>query len=173
MKKKLYFWYLLWLLPLYLSGMAVHMAAIYTGLGNTYENGQSYLADVIHFEIKQIAAQTNGSITVRFTPDNSAEIIRKLSQPIQNAAQLQASEIMPVRYLEGSYQPIVLVPIYDFHRRMVLVNLGVLILSVLITIFIALTAHRHVRRQRREEEAIHLPVEIINQPAHQYSDPQR
>ena len=142
-----YLWYLLWLLPLYLLGMAIHMGAIHHGLGKTYEQGESYLADVVHFEIKQIAAQTNGSITVRFTKSDGSQITRKLSQPIQNAAQLQASEIMPVRYLENSYQPIVLVPIYEFHRKMVLVNLAVLLVSLLITFFIALTAHRFASRK--------------------------
>jgi hypothetical protein len=142
-----YLWYLLWLLPLYLLGMAFHMGAIYHGLGSTYEQGESYLADVVHFEIKQIAAQTNGSITVRFTKSDGSQLTRKLSQPIQNAAQLQASEIMPVRYLENSYQPIVLVPIYEFHRKMVLVNLAVLFVSLLITFFIALTAHRFASRK--------------------------
>lgn len=139
-------WYLLWLIPMYLTGMALHMFAIHHGLEKTYEQGESYLADVIHFEIKQIAAQTNGSITVRFRTGNGYEITRKLSQPIQNAAQLQASEIMPVRFLENSYQPIVLVPIYEFHKKMVLVNIGILGLSIILTFFIALTAHRFARR---------------------------
>ncbi len=148
MNKLFYLWYLVWLLPLYLIGMSVHMGAVYHGLGKTYDQGESYIADVIHFEIKQIAAQTNGSITVRFTRDDNSIITRKLSQPIQNAAQLQASELMPVRYLENSYQPIVLVPIYEFHRKMVLVNLAVLAASIIITFFIALTAHRFARRQQ-------------------------
>jgi len=152
MKKMIYLWYLVWLLPLYLLGMAVHMGAIYGGLEKTYEHGESYLADVVHFEIKQIAAQTNGSITVRFTTQNGEEITRRLSQPIQNAAQLQASEMMPVRYLNDSYQPIVLVPIYEFHKKMVLVNLAVLIVSIIITFFIALTAHRFVRRKRTQNQ---------------------
>ncbi len=147
MNKPTYLWYLLWLLPLYLLGMAIHMGAIYHGLGKTYEQGDSYLADVIHFEIKQIAAQTNGSITVRFTTDEGREITRRLSQPIQNAAQLQASELMPVRYLDDSYQPIVLVPIYEFHRKMVTMNMAVLGVSLLITFFIALTAHRFASRK--------------------------
>lgn len=153
MNKLLYLWYLIWLLPLYLTGMAIHMGLVYHGLGTTYEQGESYLADVIHFEIKQIAAQTNGSITVQFNTQDGREITRKLSQPIQNAAQLQASEIMPVRYLSDSYQPIVLVPIYEFHRKMVLVNLAVLAVAILITLFIAATAHRFATRKlyRRHE----------------------
>ncbi|MBP3193637.1 hypothetical protein [Natronogracilivirga saccharolytica] len=147
MHKLTYLWYLLWLLPLYLFGMAVHMGAVYYGLDKTWEEGESYLADIVHFEIKQIAAQTNGSITVRFETDDGEEITRKLSQPIQNAAQLQASEMMPIRFMENSYQPVVLVPIYDFHKQMVLVNLAVLLVAIIITFFIALTAHRFASRK--------------------------
>lgn len=146
MHKRVKLWYLLWLLPAYLLGMNLHMLAIYNGLGNTYDHGRSYLADVVHFEIKQIAAQTNGSITVRFTPDGEQEVTRRLSQPIQNAAQLQASEIMPIRYMAESYQPIVLVPIYEFHKRMVLVNMAMLTVAFLLALAAALTAHRYVRR---------------------------
>lgn len=161
MYKMTYLWYLLWLLPLYLSGMALHMGAVYHGLEKTYEEGESYLADVIQFEIKQIAAQTNGSITVQFTTDNDEEIIQKLSQPIQNAAQLQASEIIPVRYHQDSYQPIVLIPIYEFHKKMVLVNIAVLIVSILLTFFVALTAHRFAGRRITRREKPVQKIEII------------
>ncbi len=161
MNKLFYLWYLLWLLPLYLIGMAFHMGAVYHGLGKTYDQGESYIADVIHFEIKQIAAQTNGSITVQFTRDDGSAVIRKLSQPIQNAAQLQASELMPVRYLENSYQPIVLVPIYEFHRKMVLVNLAVLAVSIIITFFIALTAHRFARRKQKSSNKPEQKIVIV------------
>ncbi|MDG5767316.1 hypothetical protein QA596_07565 [Balneolales bacterium ANBcel1] len=162
MYKMTYLWFLVWLLPLYLAGMAVHMGAIYYGLNTTYENGESHLADVIHFEIKQIAAQTNGSITVRFTTGDGEEITRKLSQPIQNAAQLQASELMPIRYHKSSYQPIVLVPIYEFHKKMVLVNLAVLLLSVIITLFVAWTAHRFARRKLAGGNWQEQRIEIID-----------
>ncbi len=162
MNRLTYLWYLLWLLPLYLLGMAIHMGAIYQGLGKTYEQGDSYIADVVHFEIKQIAAQTNGSITVRFTTEEGHEITRKLSQPIQNAAQLQASELMPVRYMEASYQPIVLVPIYEFHRKMVLMNLAVLAASLLITFFIALTAHRFASRKLAARDEPQQLIEIVD-----------
>lgn len=162
MHKSTYLWYLIWLLPLYLLGMAVHMIAIYHGLGKTYEEGDEYLANVVHFEIKQIAAQTNGSITVNFTPENSEEITRKLSQPIQNAAQLQASERVPIRYLVNSYQPIVLVPIYEFHRKMVLMNLAVLIVSISITLVIAIMAHRFAERKRATRGAPEQTFEIVD-----------
>ncbi len=162
MNKLVYLWYLIWLLPLYLIGMAFHMGAIYYGLGKTYEQGESYLADVVHFEIKQIAAQTNGSITVRFITVEGSEITRKLSQPIQNAAQLQASELMPVRYLDDSYQPIVLVPIYEFHRKMVMVNLAVLMVSIIITFFIALTAHTFAGRVRARRDEPEQQIEIVD-----------
>ncbi|MDI6401491.1 hypothetical protein QLX67_05745 [Balneolaceae bacterium ANBcel3] len=142
-------WYLLWLLPLYLAGMMIHLGAVYHGLGSTYQHGESYIADVLDFEIKQIAAQTNGHITVRFDITDGTEVVRKLSQPIQNAAQLQASEWIPVRYKPSSYQPVVLVPIYEFHRKMVLVNLGVLSISFVVSLFLAILAHRYALRKTR------------------------
>lgn len=151
MPKLTYLWYLLWLLPVYLLGMSIHLGAVYKGLEKTYEQGESYLADVVHFEIKQIAAQTNGSITLRFTPDDGNEIVQRLSQPIQNAAQLQASEIMPIRFHKDSYQPIVMVPIYEFHKKMVVMNLAILAISIILTLFVAIVAHRFVGRKRSDQ----------------------
>lgn len=153
MVKAYYFIYLFWLLPSYLLLMGFHQVNTYYGLTDTYENGKSYVAEVIDFDITQIAAQTNGYIDLRFEPDGGEVIERRLSQPIQNAAQLQASEFIAVRYKPDSSQEIVLMPIYDFHRTMVLANLGVLGIAFLVTLTIAIFAHRFASRKIRMQGA--------------------
>lgn len=147
MKKIHYFWFAIWLIPAYLGFMIIHQFNVFNGLTQTYENGESYIADVIEFDIKQIAAQTNGYIVLQFTPEGADEITQKLSQPIQNAAQLMASELLPVRYLPGSYQEIVIVPIYEFHRKMVKANMAMLGVGFLITIFVSFITSRFARRK--------------------------
>lgn len=54
------FLYLFWLLPLYIGALFFQQVSVYYGITDTYENGNSYTAEVVDFEFKQIAAQTNG-----------------------------------------------------------------------------------------------------------------
>lgn len=144
------FLYLFWLLPLYIGGLFFQQATVYYGITDTYENGKSYTAEVVDFEFKQIAAQTNGFIVVRFETDRGNEIERKLSLPVEMAGKLQETRIIPVRYQQGSTQEIVLVPSYNIQKGLVLTNMGMSFIGFLITFFIALYAHRYAGRKSRE-----------------------
>jgi hypothetical protein len=104
---------------------------------DTYENGESIIAEVIDFKIKQIAAQTNGYVVLRFSSSDGVLTEQKLSLPVQLAAPIQNSALINIKYMKGNFQNIVMTPTFRFHRNMVIVNIGVLIVSTLITILIA------------------------------------
>lgn len=144
------FLYLFWLLPLYIGGLFFQQMTVYYGITDTYENGNSYTAEVVDFEFKQIAAQTNGFIVVRFETEEENEVERKLSLPVEMAGKLQETRIIPVRYQPGSTQEIVLVPSYSIQKGLVLTNMGMSFIGFIITFFIALYAHRYAGRKKRE-----------------------
>lgn len=145
--------HLFWLIPAGLFYLGIQQTSVVFGLQQTYEEGEMYLAEIIDFEIKQIAAQTNGHLTVEFETSDGEMIRRQLSQPIQNAAQLQNTTHVPVQYLENSFQPIVLVPIYEFHRNMVLANIGIAFIALLITGWIAIRASKYARNKSADDSA--------------------
>ena len=152
MKNLHYLWHFFWLLPAYIGFLAIHQGTVYFGIEKTYNEGKTYLADVIDFDIKQIAAQTNGYITVEFETESGKFIQRQLSQPIQNAAQLQDAQTLPIYYLEDSSQQIVIIPIYEFHRNMVMANFVMLLFALAITVWLGFLASRFAFRKTAEQE---------------------
>ena len=127
----------IWLLPLYLTYQLTYQSRVLFSMQDTYENGESIIAEVIDFKIKQIAAQTNGYVVLRFSSSDGVLTEQKLSLPVQLAAPIQNSALINIKYMNGNFQNIVMTPTFRFHRNMVIVNIGVLIVSTLITIFIA------------------------------------
>lgn len=144
--------YLTWLIPGFLLFLMVHQILVYGGIINTYENGSSYTAEVLEFEVKQIAAQTNGYIVLTFTTDRGNKITQKLSLPIEMAGKLQELQIIPIRYQQDAFQNIVLIPAYDTQKGLVLTNIAMAGLGLLITLFVAWAAHRYARRKLSEGE---------------------
>lgn len=156
------FLYFVWLLPLYLGGLLIQQINVYYGIEDTFENGNSYTAEVVDFDFRQIAAQTNGYIVVNFEDDGGNEIERKLSLPIEMAGKLQETRIIPVRYQPGASQEIVLVPAFDIQKGLVLTNMGMAFVGFLLTFFLALYAHRYAGRKLREGETEYI-IERIDQ----------
>lgn len=143
------FLYLVWLLPATFLFLGLHQAMVWYGIVDTYENGDSYTAEVIDFELKQIAAQTNGFIELRFETQQGQEIQRKLSLPVEMAGQLQQIRVVPVRYQPDTFQEIVLMPTYGTQKGLVLTNLAMAVVALMITIGIAVIAHRYANRKLR------------------------
>lgn len=146
------FLYLFWLLPAVFVFLVGHQAAVYIGITDTYENGTSYTAEVVEFEIKQIASQTNGYIVLRFETKDGEEIQRKLSLPIEMAGDLQKIRIVPIRYQPGAFQEIVLMPAYDTQKTLVWSNMLMAGAGLIITLIIAIVAHRFANQKLSEEE---------------------
>ncbi len=139
--------YLSWLLPAFLLFLAIHQALVYQGVRDTYRNGTSYTADIDEFELKQIAAQTNGYVILSFTTREGEFITRKLSLPVEMAGELQNINIVPIRYQPGAFQSIVMTPTYKTHKGLALTNIAMAAVGFILTFFIALAAHRYMKRK--------------------------
>ncbi|MEX0594005.1 MAG: hypothetical protein WD115_04460 [Balneolaceae bacterium] len=139
---------LVWLLPIYFVAMHGYQWLTYNGIHTTWEQGESYMARVLDFDVKQIAAQTSGYIVLQFdTPDGVVE--EQLSLSVQMAQVLTESELIPVRYLPDSFRPIVLTATYDLQRNVIRVNLAITAIGLLVTIWISWLVMRWIRRQKR------------------------
>ena len=145
---KFYFLYATWLLPLFFLAHGLYQGAVYRGLDDTYEAGTSYVADVLDFDVKQIAAQTNGYVVLRFE-STEGTIEEKLSLPVQMAQVIMDSEKIPVRFKADSFRPIVMIPVLDLQKKVVRVNLAVVSIGFVVTILIAWKASSYATRRRK------------------------
>lgn len=155
------FLYLIWLLPAAFFFLCLHQATVWYGITDTYENGSSYTAEVVDFELKQIAAQTNGYIVLRFEEDGR-EIEQQLSLPVEMAGELQQIRVVPIRYKAGNSQEIVLMPTYQTQKNLVWTNIAMAGMALLITIIIAVFVHRFANKRLREGSE-KLEIERIDQ----------
>lgn len=149
---KYYFIYLIWLLPAYFIFQLGYQAATYQGVNNTFENGESYIATVTDFDVKQIAAQTNGYVVLKFYTSSQDEIERKLTLPVQMAQVIMNSEVIPIRYLESSFNPIVMMATYELQKSVIKVNVGVTSFGLIVVLIIAFYASRYAGRKIRYGE---------------------
>lgn len=158
---KYYFIYLIWLLPLYFLVQAGYQYAAYHGIQTTFNEGDSYIANVTDFDVKQIAAQTNGYVVLNFSTNDGVQIEEQLSLPVQMAQVIMDSELIPVRYHESSFNPIVMMPVYELQLSVIKVNLGVTGIGFVVTILIAFFATRFARKRIRDGED-NLQIERID-----------
>ena len=165
---KYYFIFLVWLLPAYFLFQGGYQALTYFGIEETYQNGESYVAEVLEFDVKQIAAQTNGYVVLRFTTSSGETVTEKLALPVQMAQVIMESEQIPIRYLSDSFKPIVMLTVYDLQQSVVLVNLAVSSLGLIVTLLVAFYASRYaIRRIRHGEEELKIErVDTETEPAH-------
>lgn len=158
------YYYLFWLIPAYLLFLGLHQVSVYYGVIDTYENGSSYTAEVVEFDLKQIAAQTNGYVVLKFHTDSGDEIQQKLSLPVEMAGELQNIKVIPVRYQKEARQNIVIMPTYSMQKNLVLTNIGMAGIGFLITFVIGFFVNRYVRKKRseKEEELIFERIDLDN-----------
>ena len=151
--------FIYWLLPAYLLFQSVYQIQVLRGLEMTYEGGESYVADVVDFRLKNMQAQSNGIIELRFDIASGETVQKRMTLPIQLAALTRQYGKIPVRYLAGSPQPIVMIPTYTFHHNMVRINVAILLSSFLGTLIMGFFVLRWSRRIREEVE---LKIERID-----------
>lgn len=144
---KYYFIYLIWLLPAYFLFQSGYQFAAFNGIKSTFKNGNSYVASVIDFDVKQIAAQTNGYVVLNFSTSSGTEVEKQLALPVQMAQVIMDSELIPIRYLESSFNPIVMMPVYELQMSVIKVNLGVTGFGLIVTLIISVYASRFARRR--------------------------
>jgi len=139
--------YFTWLLPACFVFLIAQQALVYYGLIDTYNNGHSYTAEVEHLRIEQIAAQTNGSMVLRFKNDTGQKIEKKMSLPVEMAGKLQKTRVVPIRYQPGAYQEVVIMPTYKIQKDLIWSNIAIAFVAFLITLVIAIAAHRYANKK--------------------------
>jgi hypothetical protein len=149
---KYYFIFLIWLLPAYFLVQGGYQLLIFSGIQNTYDSGDSYIAEVTDFDVKQIAAQTNGYVVLKFTTSEGRIVEEKLALPVQFAQVIMQSELIPIRYLEASFNPIVIMPVYELQQSVIKVNIGVTSFGMIATLLISIYASRFAIRRIRDGE---------------------
>lgn len=161
--KKYKFLYLFWLLPLYFTFLIGQQAMVYFGIENTYENGTSYTAEVVDYEMKQIASQTNGYVVLRFKTKDGEQVQRQLSLPVEMAGALQDIRVVPVRYYPEGWQEIVMLPTLETQKNLVWTNALMAGVAFLITLAIAITAHKFASKKLAEGEQQEFVIERVDQ----------
>lgn len=95
------------------------------------------MAQVDEFKLKNMQSQSSGYIDISFDIVNSNSTFKKrLSLPVQIAAQLQIYGTIPIRYKPDSFIEIVFVPIWEFHAHMVLMNIAIISFFSILTLII-------------------------------------
>ena len=149
---KYHFLYLVWLLPAYLLFIMIQQGLVYNGTIDTYENGKSIAANVLDFDIKQIAAQSNGYVIISFRAPSGELMERKLSLSIQMAQRIIDTSVIPIRYKEGNFQDIVMIPTYDLQKTTSLSNMGVSFMGFLALIFVSVLVTRFATKKVNNED---------------------
>lgn len=153
--------YLYWLAPAYLVFLIFQQAWVHQSSIDTYENGTTYMADVTDFEIKQIAAQSNGYVRLRFEAEGEV-IERTMSLSVQMAQQLMESSSIPIRYQKGAFQEIVLYPTFDIQKSTSLYNMIIAIMGLGVLIFVGIYVNRYIRRKVENEHDEEFQIERVD-----------
>lgn len=125
---------------------------VYFGAENTFENGQVLSAQVEQLEIKQIAAQSNGYIVIRFITNEGKEIRQKKTLSIQMAQELLELSVVPIYYLEGGYPEVVMLPTYEIQRKTSLFNASVALIGFLAMVAASVKVQRYSNQRSREKD---------------------
>lgn len=144
------FFYFIWLLPLYFLFMNGYQWMTFQAIDQTYNNGQSYVADVLDFDVKQIAAQTSGYVVLTFETEEGNRVEQRLSLSVQMAQAVMDSERIPIRYQPGTFNEIVILSTYPLQRSVVRVNIIITFIGLLATIVLAFWSTRYANRKIRD-----------------------
>lgn len=150
-----------WVIPAYLLFLIIQQGLVHQGSIDTYENGTTYLAEVTDFDIKQIAAQSNGYIDIKFEV-NDQVIERRLSLSIQMAQELMESSNIPIRYKKGNFQEIVLYPTFQIQKSTSLFNMSVALIGFAVTVIFGFLVNRYIRRKVADENDEKFEIERVD-----------
>lgn len=140
---------LFWIIPAYLGFLTAQQTMVHFGSKKTMDTGESYAAKVLDTQVKHMAAQSNGYVIISFTPENGQEITRKLSLTMQMVEKVIENKIIPIRYREGGYPDIVMIPVYEIQYATSTFNMGVAALSFIFSVIAALLIQRYSNTRSR------------------------
>lgn len=146
------FLYIVWILPAYILFIIIQQGLVYTGTIDTYKNGESIATDVLEFDVKQIAAQSNGYVVIKFVDPDGNEQERKLSLSIQMAQRIIDTPVIPIRYQKGAFQEIVMIPTYSLQKGTSLSNMGVAFIALLVLIIASFSVSRFATRKVNKQD---------------------
>ncbi len=144
------FLYLFWLLPGYFLFLTLHQTAVYFSMKSTYQNGQGYIAEVVDFEIEQIAAQTNGNVTIQFTTDENETVQKTIALSAEVTARVSQSQMVPIRYKKEAFTEVVFISTFEIQKGFTLTNIAMGAVAFIITFFVGLLAHRKARKLSKD-----------------------
>ncbi|MEX0845159.1 MAG: hypothetical protein WD022_07740 [Balneolaceae bacterium] len=153
--------YLYWLLPAYLLFLTVQQGLVYRGAIDTFENGTTYLAEVTDFDIKQIAAQSNGYVDIEFEAEDTV-IARRLSLSVQMAQEIMESPVIPIRYKKDNFQEIVLYPTFEIQKSTSLYNMSVAFTGLIVLGIFGFFVNRYIRRKLIDENDEKFEIERVD-----------
>lgn len=143
---------LYWLIPSFLLFLVVQQYSVYSGAKTTYENGDVYQAQVIDFDMKQIAAQSNGFVVLEFTTESGEVIERKMTLSIQMGQKIMATSVLDISYLKDGYPEIVLHPTYALQVKTSLFNFGVALIGLIVTLIAGVYVQKFSNRKSENEQ---------------------
>jgi len=85
----------------------------------------------------------------------------KLALPVQFAQIIMQSELIPIRYLENSFNPIVIMPVYELQQSVIKVNISVTSIGLIATLLVSFFASKFAIRRIREGEE-NLEIERVD-----------
>ncbi len=153
--------YFFWAIPTYLLFLVIQQGLVYQSSIDTYENGTTYLAEITDFEIKQIAAQSNGYVVIKFETEDEV-IERRLSLSVQMAQELMKSSTIPIRYQKGAFQEIVLYPTFNIQKSTSFFNMSVAFIGLVVTVISGFFVNRYVRRKLINENDEKFEIERVD-----------
>jgi hypothetical protein len=140
------FLYAYWFIPTWLLFLAVQQIMVHQGAMDTFKNGTTYIAEITDFDLKQMGAQSNGYVDIRFVADGEV-IQRRMSLSVQMAQKLMEAPNIPIRYQKGARQDIVLYPTYEIQRDTSFYNMTIAVVGLIITAILGLYVNRYVKRK--------------------------
>lgn len=140
----------LWIVPVILTGLMIHQGWVAYSVHQTWTNGFPATAEVVHYEMKAMAAQTHGVMTLRAPLPNGDSIERTLSMPAMLATQVRNAEQLDVRVRPGHSQQIVVAEIMRTQRRMAFINVIIAGLGAVLVSLAVLAWQRFLDRTNDE-----------------------
>ena len=143
----------LWIVPVVLTGLMIHQGWVAYSVTQTWNEGIATEAEVVHYEMKAMAAQTHGIMRLRAPLPSGDSIEQTLSLPAMLATQVRNAERLEVRVRPGQSQQIVVAEIMRTQRRMALINVVIAALGAIFVSVAIVAWRRYLNRTADEDPA--------------------
>lgn len=153
---------LYWLIPSFLLFLVIQQFSVYSGAKTTYESGDVYEAQIIDFDMKQIAAQSNGYVVIEFTTNSGQKIERRMTLSIQMGQQVMQSSVLALSYKKDAYPEIVLHATYALQVKTSLFNAGVAFIGLIVTLIAGVYVQKFSNRKSENEAIDDFNIERVD-----------